>query len=66
MKLNLVTGANQMKPTVGQAIDNMVSELVAEREWWKDVVREVINNGGKMNDESLRKAKSRLEPYDDY
>jgi len=55
-----------MKPTVGQAIDNMVSELVAEREWWKDVVREVINNGGKITDETLHKAKNRLEPYDDY
>ena len=55
-----------MKPTVGQAIDNMVSELVAEKDWWKDVAREAINNDGKMNDETLRKAKNRLEPYDDY
>jgi hypothetical protein len=55
-----------MKPTIGQAIDNMVSELVTEREWWKDIVRESINNDGKMTQENLRKAKNRLEPYDDF
>lgn len=55
-----------MKPTVGQAIDNMIAELMSERNWWKGIVEDTLENGGKMTEQSIRKAKQRAEVYDDF